>query len=87
MAHVGGHVSTRPFIAYQLIGLERGGGGGQWWKCVVRVSDEHRYTHIAPVIARESGRSAARVGIDPKFGTIVIAFSLPIGLGLHPSPP
>lgn len=53
----------------------------------VRVPDEHRSSHIAPVIARESGRSAARVGIDPKFGTIVIAFHLPIGLTLHPSPP
>ena len=53
----------------------------------VRVPDEHRSTHIAPVIARESGRSAARVGLDPKFGSIVIPFLLPIDPGLHPSLP
>lgn len=52
-----------------------------------RVPDGRRSSHIAPVIARESGRSAARVGLDPKFGTIVIPFQLPIGLTLHPSPP
>ena len=66
-------------------GLERGGGGGQWWKCGFRVSD---------VDARRSKRSgegsqtrerSERAWFDPKFGTIIIPFPLPIDLMRHPS--
>ena len=56
------------------------------WGFVVHVPDGHRLTHIAPVIARGSGRSAARVGIDPKFDTIVIAFPASVVTASTPLP-
>ena len=49
-----------------------------------RVPDGHRSTHIAVFIESGSFRWSPRVGIDPKFGTIVIPFPLPIDLVLHP---